>query len=331
MQKFLLNFAVFALALSTVFLTSCGGDEDPIGGTDDLPPLVRFETEAGFLNGDADVIVGESFSVRVNLQTGDAQLKTITVAQDGSTSPLSGRLAIVKPDGGSDTNNPLLILAAAKDGGTYDFTISPDGTEEVGTVRAYTFTVEDDNGLMDAISLNITSVAPPGTPLDMTLSGVLLNQAGPAGTGGLNLKDGVGSGSADPDSEIRDLGIDCTIDQEVSENWRAQFGTINDAVMVKVDKSQVENFDFDNIDTKEAILAAFDSANALDDGVSTNPNCDETVVTDVSGDLAVDDVFVVFANDTYYMLRVDEVNFIHTPDVPIGERNSDNIVFSIKY
>ena len=130
---------------------------------------------------------------------------------------------------------------------------------------------------------------------------------------------------------IRDLCIDCTIDQEVSENWRAHFGTINDAVMVKVDKSQVENFDFDNIDTKEAILAAFDSANALDDGVSTNPNCDETVVTDVSGDLAVDDVFVVFANDTYYMLRVDEVNFIHTPDVPIGERNSDNIVFSIKY
>jgi hypothetical protein len=323
MQKFLLNFAVFALTLSTVFLTSCGDDEDPTGGTNDLPPLARFETEAGFLTGDADVIVGESFSVRVNLQTGDAQLKTITVAQDGSTAPLSGRLAIVKPDGGSDTNNPLLILADAKDGGTYDFTISPDGTEEVGTVREYTFTVEDDNGLTDAISLNITSVAPPGTPLDMTLSGVLLNQAGPAGTGGLNLDNGDGTGSADPDSEIRDMGIDCTIGGG-DENWRAQFGTINGAVMIKVDKSQVESLTFDNVDTKEAIVGAFDTGFSLDDGISTNANCDETTVTDVSGDIAVDDLFVVFANDTYYLLRVDEVN-------ASGGDNADNIVFSIKY
>ena len=32
MQKFLLNFAVIALALSTAFLTSCTDDEDPMGG-----------------------------------------------------------------------------------------------------------------------------------------------------------------------------------------------------------------------------------------------------------------------------------------------------------
>ena len=80
----------------------------------------------------------------------------------------------------------------------------------------------------------------------------------------------------------------------------------------------------DNVDTKEAIVGAFDTGFSLDDGISTNANCDETTVTDVSGDIAVDDLFVVFANDTYYLLRVDEVN-------ASGGDNADNIVFSIKY
>ncbi|MCI5081141.1 MAG: hypothetical protein MRY78_05590 [Saprospiraceae bacterium] len=324
MQKFLLNFAVIALALSTAFLTSCTDDEDPMGGTNDLPPLVRFETEAGFLSGDADLIVGESFSVKVNAQIGDAQLKTISVAQDGSTSALNGRLSIIKPDGGTDTNNPLLIIGTAKDGATYEITIAPDGTEEVGTTRTYTFTVADENDLTDEVSLIITSVAPPGTPLDETLTGVLLNQAGPTGTGGLDLDNGNGTGSSDADAEIRDLGIDCTINPDNAENWRAQFGTINGADMVRVDKSQLENFEFATVDTKEAIEEAYNTGTGLSNGVSQDPSCNETTVTDVTGTVAVDDLFVVFANSTYYLIKVDAIN-------AIGGSNGDNIEFSIKY
>ena len=95
--------------------------------------------------------------------------------------------------------------------------------------------------------------------------------------------------------------------------------------MVKVDVSQLENFSFDDVTKKEVISDIYtNNGVALSDGVSQSPTCVETAVTDVSGDVAVDDLFVVFANSNYYLIRVDEINYV-------GGSNGDNFVFSIKY
>jgi hypothetical protein len=317
MQKFFLQFAGLAIALTLVLAMGCTTEPEDEGPIDNpLPPIIRFVSEAGFLDADAEVSAGEVFKVKLSADIGDKQLNALTINEDGAKLS-TDRFEV---NGGAIvSNNPFLIVGDDKDGATWEIAITSDA--DFNTVRSYEFVVEDEDGLSDAVSLTITT---KGIPVDQSISGVLLNQAGPAGTGGLDLDTGDGTGSADAASEIRDLGIDCTIDPASAENWRAQIGTINGADMVKVDLTVVEGFDYDAVDTKEAITAAYDSGITLADGVSQNASCDETAVTDVSDPVVVGDLFIVFANDTYYLIRVDEVN-------AVDSSNGDNIVVSIKY
>lgn len=315
MQTFLLKFTGLALIAGVLLFSAC--EEDPIVTTP-LGPDIQLVADPGFVDGDTDVEIGSAFDVKVTIFTGDAKLQSLEIFQ-GTDKLATARFTI---NGGAITsNNPFLITGADKDGATYEFRINP-GTEMVNDINTYSFEVTDEAGETDVVDVVITTVAPPGTPIDMTLTGILLNQAGPAGTGGLSLDDGQGTGSLNTAAEIRDMGIDCTI--AGAENWRAQFGTVNGAVMVKVDQDQVENFTFDNVDKKEAIQGAYDTGIALSDGISYSATCVETAVTDVSGAIAVDDMFVVLRDGVYYLIRVDEVN-------PVGGSNGDNIVFSIKY
>ncbi len=162
------------------------------------------------------------------------------------------------------------------------------------------------------------------TPLADTLNGVLFNQAGPAGTGGLDLDTGEGTGSTASESEIRDMGLDCTIPAP-GLNWRRQIGTINDADMRAVDMTQVENFTFENVGSVEEIIGAYESGIDLADGESINcANTSTTAVTDVSEVLTAGDMFVVLSNGRYYLIRIDEVN-------ETDMDNDDNYVISIKY
>jgi hypothetical protein len=318
MQKFVLKLASMGLVATALFFSACG--DDPII-TNPLGPVAELVADTDVLTADAELQVGETFKVALKLSTGDAQLQSLSI-DVGSDKLATDRFVI---DGGAITsNNPLLITGADKDGVTYIITISPAADQMVGDVDLYAFTVTDENGETASTDIQITTAAPATTPLEMTLSGVLLNQAGPVGTGGLDLDNGNGTGSADAASEIRDLGIDCTINPMNAENWRAQIGTINGANMVKVDPSQIEGFNFDNVADKETVLAAYDTGATLADGASQAVDCTETTVTDVSDPVAVGDIFAVFANSTYYLLRVDEVN-------PVSGSNSDNIVFTIKY
>ena len=226
--------------------------------------------------------------------------------------------------GALTSNNPLLIVGADKDGVTYEIDITPSGTEQVGDFITYTFTVTADDGEVASEDIVITIADLPGTPLTSDISGVLFNQAGPAGTGGLDLDTGTGTGSADADAEIRDLGLDCTMNPGTF-NWLRQIGTVNGADMVRIDQTAIEGFDFATIDKKEPIADAFTTAGiALSDGTSTNcANGNETTVPN-SSQVAEGDVFVVFANSNYYMIRVDAVNENDT-------NNEDNYELSIKF
>ncbi|MEN0002892.1 MAG: hypothetical protein AAF798_02065 [Bacteroidota bacterium] len=332
MQNPFLKFASLVLVVAAVFITGCGEDEDPIpGGGNDLPPIVRFETGTGFLTFDADIEVGSPFSVQLTGVAGDGDLSSLRVTENGATVSTSNLNMVITVTSTSEviSNNPL-SLNAFPSGFTFDITFS-GASKVVGDVSEYVFTLTDANSLTANVSLTITTVAPPGTPLDMELNGILLNQAGPSGQGALDLDTGMstGTGSAGVNSELRDMGIDCTI-PVATENWVAQFGTINGAVMRKVDASQLEDFTFDKVDTKEVIVDAYNTGTELGNAVSTAPDCSEITVTDVATAPAVGDMYVVFANDTYYLIEVDEINILHSATVPT-ERNIDNFVFSIKY
>jgi hypothetical protein len=320
MQKFALKLAGLGLVLTVLFFSSCG--EDPIV-VDPLGPDIQFVSDTDVFSSDFTAEVGTAFTVRVSLSTGDAKLNTLTINEsvNGSTAAKlpTGRFTV---DGGAVTsNNPLLIVGTDKDGVTFDITITPSALEADGDVTLYSFTVADESALTDLVDIQVTSEVST-TPISETLTGVLLNQAGPVGTGGLNLDDGTGTGSTTMGSELRDLGIDCTA---TGENWRAQFGTINGADMRAVDLTKLsETFSFATTTTTEAIFEAYDTGIELANGVSTAPNCNETTVTDVTGEVAVGDMFSVFANGIYYLVEVAEINFV-------AGSNADNFVLNIKY
>ena len=286
-------------------------------------------------SGDLELLEGEAFTVNVTVTPGDNPLNALSLTVGGATVPGASIVDYVTKISSNSEDitpqNPQAIDASRENGATYTYEMVPFGQLEGETVT-YGFEVADKAQERASVSFDITIVAPPGTPIDTTLAGILLNQAGPAGTGGLDLDAGVGTGSANPDAEIRDLGIDCTINQEVEENWRAQAGSVNGTDMVMVDVSaQPEGFSFENVKNKEEIVAAYDSGIALADGVSTSPSCAQTPVTDVSDKVEAGDLFVVKKGDTYYLLSIDEVNFVHGFAADPLINNNDNYVISIKY
>lgn len=317
MKSFLLKLTGLGLVATVLFFTSCG--DDPITPTDPLGPDIQFVSDPATLSTDSDVFINDGFSVKVRLIKGDAQLDNVEITAGGVKLPTS-RLTI---NGGAvPSNNPFLVLGTAADGATYTFDIASSGTEEVGDITTYVFTVKDKNGKTDQADIVITTVAQPGTPLTSTLTGVLLNQAGPAGTGGLDLDTGTSTGSTAATAEIRDLGINCALPD--ASNWRKQIGTVNGAEMKKVNVAMLENFTFDGVDKKESIQLAFTTGTTLANGVSTTCAGVNTTVTNVSDEVVVGDMFVVFANSIYYLVRINAVN-------NTTNSNADSYEMSIKY
>jgi hypothetical protein len=316
------TFRFVGLALLAAVLLFPGCTDDPIIDNP-LGPEISFEAGAGIVSSDTELTVGTPFTVRLLMQDGDEPLQSLRIEENGTVLSFNN----LSFSNGLTPNNPLLIPAADELGATYDVTITPSRAEE--GLYTYSFLLADDGvpSLTDQVDVTITYVPEPGTALDSTLTGVLFNQGGAAGTGGLDLEKGEGVGSQDAAAEIRDLGLDCTIDPSTNpENWRQQIGSVNGADMVAVDPMDVgDNFSFDAVDTKEVIVAAYNAGRALADGTSTNcGNGNETAVTDVSDTVAVGDLFAVLANGVYYLIRIDEVNLV-------ANSNDDNYSISIKY
>jgi len=314
MQKFLLSLAGLALVFTVILSTGCNPDEP----TDPNGPDARFVTESGFLDGNAEVEVGQTFQIKVSLLPGDAKLKAVTIYEDDVK--LDTDFFTIN-DGAVFANNPFVIVGADQDGVTYEFEIST--VNAVGAVRTYEVEVEDESGLKDAVSLTITSKAPATTPIEMSLTGVLLNQAGPVGQGGLDLDNGQSTGSDAASAEIRDVGIDCGLPD--ATNWRKQIGTINGAEMRRVRAEMVENFSFANATNKEIIAAAFETGQPIiDTNLAIDCTGNSVIVRDMTLPLVVGDMFVISANSKIYLIKVDAVN-VTTND------NQDNYLFSIKY
>jgi hypothetical protein len=328
MTKLLLKLSGVAFILTLLIATGC---EDATPDPEALGPEIEFLEGAGLVSMSQDLDVTETtFTVQVSANIGDNPLRSLTFLVDGvapGAADIGNYIKAITSNGTSITpNNPISAEPDNTNGGVWEMQIAAFD-QVVGQTVTYAFEIADDANNVALASVDIT-IIDPGTPLAGNLTGVLLNQAGPAGTGGLDLDTGDGTGSSAAESEIRDLGIDCTIDPANAENWRGQIGTINGANMIKVDPTTLgEGFTFADVQTIEAVRAAYDdnAGNVLADGVSQSASCAETPVTDVSDVVAVGDLFgVLSAGGTYYLIQIDEVN-------AIGGSNGDNYVISIKY
>lgn len=323
MRNLLLKLSGVAIALTLLIATGCE-DDDPII-TNPLGPELSFNSGVGLTSMDAELAPGETFAVELQALPGDNPLQSFTFLVDG-VEPDAGTIGnyyseLVINGATEVANNPLSLTGDLKDGSTIAIEITPFEQMD-GDVSTYSFEVADEVGETAIVSLDIT-VIDPATPLDMTLTGVLFNQGGPQGTGGLDLDTGDGTGSSDADAEIQDEGID--LDELAADNWRQQISAANDAEMRAADLDALpENFSFDNVASKEEVQSVFDTGAALT-GSDAACNCtDDTSGEDVTEPLSGGEVFAVRRGDMYYLIRIDDVN------VTTGD-NDDSYELSIKY
>ncbi len=311
MKKF--HLFLLGTALCSTLLLTTGCEEDTPGpGGGDLPPIVTI------INSPPDTIneLGGEITVTIEAIKGTQPLKTVTVLEDNVKIDDLSRLTFNNQPGSA---NPFLVTGSDVDGFTWDIRIV---AHDAFDTRTYTIRVEDEAGLTDEASFDLT-ISDPGTPVEKEIVGILMNQSGPAGQGALDLDDGVQTGahSGNPDiAEIRDLGIDINAPSN-AENWRQQIGPMNDAVVRIVDLSAMENFSFDNATKKEQIEAAFDSGVDLTEEVVPFGETDPVKATPK---LQEGDLLVVRRGTRTYLLRIDAINV--TPN-----DNMDSYTISIKY
>lgn len=312
-------FFLFLLAAGVVVLTNTGCEDETI--VDPIAPTLAFRSDdptgvrPSFPTSDFDSETTGFVYVAVNVIAGSSNLKTLTVYEDGNKLA-TDRISLRDLNSGDDVTvqNPLLLLGDYVNG--FDFEIGLDLQDDIST-KAYTVEVEDENGQIQSLTINISTID-PGTPIEMTLEGVLLNQAGPAGQGGLDLDDGSSTGTlaSDPtqiDGEINDEGIDLALPP--ADNWKRQISAMNDAEMRIPGASFPVDFNFGDVSTKEEIQAFFDGGDPL-----PNPDGGELI----SDPVEIGDIFFVKRGSKYYLLEVTDV-------VPTTSDNSDKIVFDVKY
>lgn len=207
------------------------------------------------------------------------------------------------------TANPFPVPAADKDAFNKSIIIKTPAT--AGTYK-YTIKFVDKSGLSSSHIANVVV----GTAIS-TLEGVLLNQGGPTGTGGLDLDTGQGTGSADTKAEIRDEGI---VNSNNDPTWKQQISAANNSTVRYIKKGQngvAESFSFASINIKEQIVSLWGNGVAF-----TKKSTDNN--RDVSEKVAVGDIFIVKRDDKYYLLETKAVK-VTTTD------NTDSYTFDVKF
>lgn len=303
----------FAFSVFSLFLTSCGDDiNNPID--DNTPASVKLNDALGYIDADSDVALGGSFSVYLTATKGSNPMKTLTILEDGQKIDITtDRISF---DGNTGVANPLLLLQDKVNSFEQRITIKAHNSYSVGT---YDFVVTDDKGLTSKVSLKINVV---GTKVN-SLEGILLNQSGPAGQGGLDLDTGASTGTVETDAnsknaEIRDEGV-VNINPPYDQTWKQQISGMNGSEIKYIKKGQngvSESFSFDGIQYKEQVAALWGSGVAL-----TLKSADGK--RNVTDKVAKGDIFIVKNGDKYYLLNTKDI-------VVTQDNNKDSYTFDVK-
>ena len=287
------KFSIFVMVLSVAFFTSC--EDEPI--IDPIGPSISFSSEAGLLDGDAELQAGETFSVKLSLSKGDDDLQAITVYA-GGTKLANSDFTI--DDGNITTNNPFTV------GTGTEFKITITANDVVGDVTTYAFEVSDTKSVSSEVSLAITIAAPLTIPLNVEYTAVVLNNFSGSGFGSLDLDTGAAVSSSDATGDLRDRGIDLGAPSDAT-NWIQKIHPVNGASMRVPDFTTIENFSFDTVDSREALEAAYDSAS-------------DVTETDK---LAEGDMFMALVGEDYYLIQVGAI------EVKVAD-NTDNYTLNVK-
>ena len=246
-------------------------------------------------------------SIPLNILAGNKPLSHVAVAEGNEFVEDLSRLYF----GDTQTNftaNPHPLDDADKGG--FEKNIIIRASAEPGTKNYRVFVVD---GVSDGafVDFQITT----GTSIDL-IEGILFNAAGVAGTGGLDLDDGIGLGSRDAQAEIKDEGID--LEQTLPNNWRQRISGVNGSEIKYViggSNGVPEGFSFENVTLKEELPGLFSSGQRFD---LLNGD-DESI----SYRLNEGDMLIVRNANKYYLLKIREINIV-------TNGNADHYVIDVK-
>jgi hypothetical protein len=279
-----LNLFLF-LAIGVLTFTSC--EDDGTGTGTETGPSISFGIGSGE---DLAINTGEIFTVRVTAEKGTNEMNSLSIFEDGALVSFD-RLTI---NGTAAAANAILLVGADRTSLTWDIDIMAQSDE---STNVYTIEVNDQTNTR-SVSLNVTTTD-PRIPIDTPLMGVLMNKSGPTGTGGLDLDEGLGTGSASTLAEIRDEGnVSMT-----SQDWKKQVAGVNSSEMKYIIPNQngvPEGFTFGSVEYKDEILSLY--GNGVD---FTATNSDGDLVSNV---VTTGDLFIVKNADNYYLLEVAEIS-----------------------
>ncbi len=209
---------------------------------------------------------------------GGSNLSTIAVFADGELiDPTELRF-----NGTNFDANPYSLSGDDQTG--FDMASVSVNFTQSGTANL-SFEVEDLTG--ETASTEVSVIA--GTPITNTYRDSLLSNAdGPADVlGGLNLYTGENVSVNSPNADIIDLGIVSSTDP----TWRQQISGANGTTLRAANSSSPELFNFENINSREAIIVAFEN------GVDANPS---EIVQEGN-------VFMANNGDDYFILTITDV------------------------
>ncbi len=232
----------------------------------------------------------------VTATPGGANLSTIAVFEDGELVDPT-RLEL---DGVDFDVNPYSLVGDDQAG--FDMASVLIRFLDAGTTNI-TFEVEDVNGETASTEVSV-EVEAPGTPVTNTYTASLLSNAdGPANVlGGLNLYTGENVSVNSDFAYIIDLGLDLTTGE-----WRQQIQGNNGTELRSANPNSPELFNFENINSREAIIGAYDSA----------------IIGNTSGVVSEGDVFLANRGGDYFIMTVTDITV--TPN-----NNEDRYLFNIK-
>lgn len=257
-----------------------------------LPTIVLVE-EAGFAVDGDSVVTETEFVVKITATQGDDLLSRLSVSENSTDITELTRLSF---DGDVAGSNPTPLPTEAQTGFTWTVGIVSGSTDQ--ETNTYTISVTDATGNVAQVSFDITTE----TGLETSTGYLLLNQAGPAGTGGLDLDTGDGTGSTDPEAELKDEGIDLGAPSN-DLNWKQQISAANSTTIRIPDAG----LDYDALNNRTQLEAAY--------GAGLDITTTDKVV--------IGDVFLIKNGEKYYVIK--------TVDVAVTANDNDDFYeFEIK-
>jgi hypothetical protein len=245
---------LFLALLTIISIAFIGCEDDPV---EPAGPTVALQVGMNFVVDKDTLATGETFQVNLSAVQGDAVLTKIEVRENGTAIAADRVILDGNPAGGNPSPlNDLVDL-------NWVLEITADTVE---TTSTYTIIITDANEKTASQSVDITTENPIVlTPVKVQTMVLLLNQAGPIGTGGLDLETGASvgtSGQTDADStaDIADMGIDQSLPND--QNWKQQIDSVNLSIL----KVPATGLDYDAIQHIEEIEEAYEAGMTLTSG-----------------------------------------------------------------